>query len=176
MVGFLAIGYTFAGNIKTHRHRLVGLCLRNVGLQSRKNIEILCLVLGKQCRSRKLNHPDKTDIYNGQNSVLDTFVSDPQMSEHTVPDYENFSVCIYIYIYTFLSISIVLSIVLYIYRPIYSPIYISIYPAIYSHLPLFFYVYLSCFPHNRALSQTFLQHQVRLTEIHKTAILKGYSL
>ena len=27
------IGYPFAGNIKTHRRRLVGLCLRNVGLR-----------------------------------------------------------------------------------------------------------------------------------------------
>ena len=70
----------------------VGLCLRNVGLQSRKNMEILCLVLGRQCRSRKLNLPDKTDIYNEQNSVLDKFVSDPQMSEHTFPDYEDFFV------------------------------------------------------------------------------------
>ena len=89
----------FACNIQTHRHRLVGLCLPNVGLQSRKHIQILCFVLGKQCRSRKLNHPDKTDIYNGQNSVLDTFVSDPQMSEHTYPECEDFSVNIYIYIY-----------------------------------------------------------------------------
>ena len=80
------IGYTFAGNIKTHRHRLFSLCLRNVGLQSRKNIEIQCLVKGKQCRSRNLNHPDKSYIYNGQNSVLDTFVSDPQISEHTYPE------------------------------------------------------------------------------------------
>lgn len=86
------IGYTFAENIKRHRHRVVGACLRNVGLRSLKNIEISCLVLRKQRRSRKLNHPDKTDIYNGQNSVLDKFVSDPQMSEYTCPDYEDFSV------------------------------------------------------------------------------------
>ena len=48
--------------------------------------------MGKQCQSWKVNHPDKKDIYNGKNSVLDTFVLHPQMSEDTCPGYEDFSV------------------------------------------------------------------------------------
>ena len=97
------IDYTFAGNIKMHQHRLVSLCLRTVGLQSCKSIEILWLICGKQFQSWKLNHPDKTDIYNGQNLVLDTFVSDLQMLEHTCLDYEDFSVYgyfVYLCMYT----------------------------------------------------------------------------
>ena len=71
------------------------------------------MVLGKQYWSQKLNHPDKIYIYSGQNSVLDTFVSDPEMSEHKCPDYEHFSVVVkflkptpthpYIYIYIYIS-------------------------------------------------------------------------
>ena len=43
------------------------LCLRNVGLRNRKNIEILFFSFGKT-----MSNLGKTDIYNGQNSVLDT--------------------------------------------------------------------------------------------------------
>ena len=100
----LLIGYAFAGSIKTHQQRLVGLCLWNLRLQRHKNIEVLCLVLGKQCQSQKLNHLDKTDIYNGQNSIIDTFVSDTQMLEHMCPDYEDFSVCVCIYIYIYIGL------------------------------------------------------------------------
>ena len=67
------------------------------------SIEILRLVLGKQYWSWKLNQPDKTDIYKGQNSVLDTFVSDPQMSEHAELLCVCVCVCVYIYIYTYIS-------------------------------------------------------------------------
>ena len=47
---------------------------------------------GKTMSESELNHPDKTDIYDGQNSAIDTFVSDPQMSENTCLVYEDFSV------------------------------------------------------------------------------------
>ena len=57
-----------------------------------KTLKFYAWVWGKQCLSRKLNHPDKKDTYNGQNSAPDTFVSDPHMSEHTYLDYEDFSV------------------------------------------------------------------------------------
>ena len=84
------IGFIFAIS-RRNRHRLVGVCLRSVGLQSLKNIEISCLVLKKQCRSWKLSLLDKADIYS-KISLLDKSVSDPQISEHICPDYEDLTV------------------------------------------------------------------------------------
>ena len=52
-----------------------------------RNIQLSCLVLGKQCRSRELRLPTKTDIYNGHNLVLDTFGSDTEMSAYQCPAY-----------------------------------------------------------------------------------------
>ena len=46
--------------------------------------------LGKQCLSQKLNHLDKTDNYNGENAVLDTFLLDSQICL----DYKDFSVAV----------------------------------------------------------------------------------
>ena len=76
----------FAGH-QYHDARIVmvGVCLLNVGLRSRKNIEISWLVLGNQRRCWKFRLPAETVIYNGQNSVLDKFRSDAKMSVYPCP-------------------------------------------------------------------------------------------